>query len=383
MRRGSRRSALPGVFLALMAVGPLARAADPPSVDVRIEENTAVPRRFPQYVPVTVTIVDHTTQAPPTSDYNVYALARNGAGEQTQSSSCGQRSDNNPGTPRGIYDCTVIVDHGGAWTLLGVVNNVPVGKQPPLTLARVTTEVRVDGPALAGTAPNPVQVNGRVTDVAVLWVHSACALGWGVAVAALAMLAFPGLRRRLSALGVHRFEDRLDLMIRLLWGMTGLVILSGTYLLLKETAYKTPWSVTAARGVFRLPYGKPYFLALAVKLAAYAAMVTASLPLAREARRRSALRLDADAAPTPVRVDRHDRSPWDAPPRARGSAGTLVESRREAAPPIATARPAAAAGLVRMAGLVTVAGGLTIWLSVTLLKYYHELVEASRALLVR
>ena len=282
-RRWLRLAFLFGIAVVVVAPGGSARAAGDPPIDVRVEENTTAPRRIPQYVPVTVTIVDHATGTAPRADYNVYALAENPAGEQTQASSCGQRSDNNPGVRRGIYDCTVIVDHGGTWTVVGVVNNVTVGTEPPRQIARVTTEVTVNAGALAGKAPKTIDVKGRVSDVTVLWAHSAFASLWFAAVGALALLAFPGLRQRLSPLGIHRIEDRLGTLTRALFGTTLLVVGTGLYLMIKETAYRTPWSPRAARGVFGLPYGQPYFLALAVKLAVYAAMVAASVAVSREA----------------------------------------------------------------------------------------------------
>ena len=391
MTTGQRRLARAVlVGLAMGAVtGSAAPAAEPPVIDVRIEENTTVARRIPQYVPLTVTIVDHVTQAPPTADYNVYARAENVAGEETQTTNCGQRSDNNPGVPRGIYDCTVIVDHGGTWTIAGFVNNVPAGTEPPVQLARATAPVTVEAGALAGKAPKGVEVTGRAADVTMLWVHSACAGLWLAVVGALALLAFPALRQRLSPLGIHRIEDRLDTLTRALFGTTLLVVGTGIYLLVKETAYKTPWSPSAALGVFRLPYGKPYFLALAVKLAVYAAMVAASAAVSREAIRRSTLRLDdvtTGPASTGARRAAPDRSPWDDLPPPRRSGGTLVGERTEAVPresePVPPVRSDRSL-LLRAAGLTVAAGGVVIWICVTLLKYFHQLVEASRALLAR
>jgi hypothetical protein len=378
-----------GIAAALIVPGGAARAASDPPIDVRVEENRTVPRRIPQYVPVTITIVDHATRAAPSDDYNVYALAQSPAGEQTQTSSCGQRSDNNPGVPKGIYDCTVIVDHGGTWTVLGVVKDVPVGTEPGRQIAKATTEVTVDAGALAGKAPKAIDVKGRVTDVTMLWVHSVFASLWFAAVGALGLLAFPGLRQRLSPLGVHRIEDRLGTLTRALFGTTLLVVGTGIYLLVKETAYKTPWSPGAARGVFRLPYGQPYFLALAVKLAAYAVMVAASVAVSREAIRRSTLRLgDVTTGPAPSGPRRAapDRSPWDDLPPPRRSGGTLVGERTETvareSQPVPPVRYDASL-LLRAAGLTVAAGGVVIWICVTLLKYFHELVEASRALLAR
>jgi hypothetical protein len=390
-RRCLRLVSVLGIASAVVAPGiSAAQAAGDLPIDVRVEENTTVARRIPQYVPVTVTIVDHATQASPSADYNVYALAENPAGERTQTSSCGQRSDNNPGVPNGIYDCTVIVDHGGRWTVVGVVNDVTIGAEPSRQIVKATTDVTVNAGALAGTAPKPIDVKGRVTDVTVLWLHSVVAALWFAAVGAFALLAFSGLRQRLSPLGIHRIEDRLGTLTRALFATTVLVVGTGVYLLVKQTAYQTPWSPSAARAVARLPYGKPYFLALAVKLAVYAAMVAASVAVSREAIGRSTLRLDdATAGPAPVTRRRaaSGPSPWDDLPPPRRSGGTLVEERpaesltrrSQPLPPVRPDPP-----LPLRAAVVTLAtGGVVIWICVTLLKYFHELVEASRAVLVR
>src|SRR2546429_7724993 len=95
----------------------------------------------------------------------------------------------------------------------------------------------------------------------------------------------PAVRRRVSALGLHRMEERFDLLVRGTWATAALTVASGTYLLLKQTAYKTPFSPSAVRGAFMLPYGRPYFLALFTKLALYALMLAGSVPLIREAHR--------------------------------------------------------------------------------------------------
>lgn len=387
-RRCLRLAFVFGIVVVFVAPGgSAAQAADDPSIDVRVAENTTVARRIPQYVPVTVTIVDHVTQGSPSGDYNVYARAENPADERTQASSCGQRSDNNPGVPKGIYDCTVIVDHGGRWTVVGVVNTVTAGSEPSRQIAKATAEVTVNAGALAGTAPGLVDVKGRITDVTVLWLHSAFAALWFAVVGALALLAFPRLRQRLSSLGIHRIEDRLSTLTRALFATTLLVVGTGVYLLVKQTAYRTPWSPTAARGVARLPYGEPYFLALALKLAVYGAMVAASIAIGREAIRRSTLRLDGvTTAPAPRRRPASGPSPWDDLPPPRRPGGTLVEERTESVTRESQSVPDVRADgslLLRAAGVTVAGGGVTIWICVTLLKYFHELVEASRALLAR
>jgi hypothetical protein len=221
-------------------------------------------------------------------------------------------------------------------------------------------------------------VKGRAIEVALLWVHTGAAGVWLATTALMSVLALPTLRRRLSTFGLHRLEDRFDLLVKSIWTATGLLVASGTYLLVTQTAYDTPFSSARVNAVFRLPYGKPYFLTLAAKLTLYAVMVAASAILLREARRR--LRVGVATAPT---LD--DASPWRiAAPQARGGVGTAVavsspitvESATGAAAP-ETESPAS----VRIGAVVLAAGTAGLSLSITLLKYFHELIEAARALL--
>src|SRR5262249_50792384 len=138
-------------------------------------------------------------------------------------------------------------------------------------------------------------------DVALLQVHTAVAMAWFACVALLLVLAFPGGRRWLSPSGCHRLERGLDQIVKATAVATGGVLASGLYLTLKQTAYKTPLSSRAVHAAFALPWGKPYFVTLAVKIGLYLAMAAATVPLVREAKRRTLS--SGDARPVA-------RSPW-------------------------------------------------------------------------
>ena len=86
---------------------------------------------------------------------------------------------------------------------------------------------------------------------------------------------------------------------------------TGIYNLVNSVAYRVPLSPDQVTRLFRLPYAQPYYLSLAVKLAAYAVMIGATIPLIAEARRRAAVD-DADAVVLPA----EDHSPWEKPERA-------------------------------------------------------------------
>jgi hypothetical protein len=211
-----------------------------------------------------------------------------------------------------------------------------------VTLAQGSTDLNVKAGALAGLAPKKNAIRVRPREVVLLQLHSIFAGLWGLCVALLVAVALPVARRLLSTRALHRLEDHLGLLIRGVLAATALVIGSGLYLLLHQTAYKTPWSLAAARGVFQLPYGKPYFLSMAVKLSAYAVMVLALFPLIFEAQRRSHLPSEANGA-------------------VQSAAFRQV--------------------LARAGASATALGGATVLVCVTLLKYLHEFVEASRAVI--
>ena len=120
-------------------------------------------------------------------------------------------------------------------------------------------------------------------------------------------------------------DGHLDKIARAAWWMTGLVVASGIYNLVNSVAYRVPLSPDQVSRLFRLPYAQPYYLSLAVKLAAYAVMIGATIPLIAEARRRAAID-EADVVSLP---DDNDPSPWVNPERPAGP--VAVRTKRAAA----------------------------------------------------
>jgi hypothetical protein len=312
-----------------------ASATTSPALDIRVERD---PRPGAIYsalaVNLRVFVTERGTGAAPADDFEVYAFAEPASGSATETYRCAQEHDNSPETPRGVYACTVLVDHGGRWTFHGIVNRMRINPDDqPVALGRASSEFDLQtGEVAAGVDLKRIQ--GRFVEAALLWTHAAAAAAWLVTAAWATVLALPALRRRLSPFGLHRLEKRFDLLVKGTWAATGLLIGSGTYLLLNQTAYETPFSVARADAVFQLPYGKPYFLTLAVKLGVYALMLAAGWALLREARRQ--LR-----------------------------AGETVAVR----------------ATVRFGATALVGGTVALSLSITLLKYFHELIEAARAVL--
>ena len=267
-------------LLALGVTAAPASAQTTPALDIRLERDPR-PNAVSSALAVNVKVIvaDRGTGAVPDDNFEVYAFADQGAGVRTEIFPCAQEHDNSPDVPRGVYVCTVLVDHGGRWRFQGVVNQLRADPDdPPVPLGQGASELDIDTTEVS-TGASSNRIEGRVTEVGLLWSHTAAAGIWLVAAALVCVLALPQLRRRLSTLGLHRLEDRFDLIVKVLWTATGLLVASGTYLLLNQTAYETPFSSERVNAVFRLPYGRPYFLTLAAKLGVYALMVAASAVL--------------------------------------------------------------------------------------------------------
>jgi hypothetical protein len=323
------------VVLALGLVAAPAAALAAPALDIRIERDPR-PGALSSALAVNlkVTVTGRDTGAVPADDFEVYSFAEPVAGAATEVFPCAQEHDNSPEVVRGVYLCTVLLNHGGRWRFHSVVNARRANPADrPVALGRAETPLDIATGEIA-PAVDVNRIKGRLVEVMLLWGHAAAAGVWLLATGLVAALALPALRRRLSTFGLHRLEDRFAVLVKCLWAATGVLIASGTYLLVNQTAYETPFSSSRLDAVFRLPYGKPYFLALAAKLAVYAVMVAASAVLLREARRQ--LRAgDTVMIPASVRV------------------GTLT----------------------------LVGGTVGLSLSITLLKYFHELIEAARGVL--
>jgi hypothetical protein len=239
-----------------------------------------------------------------------------------------------------------------------------------------------------------------------LWIHSLAAMTWGAVVAVLVLLALPSGRRLLSNRGVNFFDQRLGALLRTYWWITAGVILTGVYNLFKNVVYRTPFTPEKASQIFRLPYGKPYFLALFVKLAMYAVMLAMVLPLVREAKRRADLMggtspvpagdatASAVTAAVPVASDADDVDPWAgggfsrrARPSTEGAVATMADP-VEATVVAAPLSNGASAGrlsddeestfTIKTAIAVMVIGVPVLFLAVTILKDLHNLAETIR-----
>ena len=175
--------------------------------------------------------------------------------------------------------------------------------------------------------------------MAFLWLHSLAGAGWALAVLLLLALSLPAGRRLLSEWGTTVVDRHLAPLVRAVWTLTAVVVVTGVYNLRYEVPYKTPLSAAAAHRVFRLPFAEPYFVSLGAKLAAYTLMIGATVPLVRQA---------------------------------------LAVRDRQVRPAGAGEIDAALSPAVRVAALVLLVGGAVLWGGVVLIKYFHVLSEGAR-----
>jgi hypothetical protein len=383
------------VVASMLVVGVAAGAAaqTSPRFDIQIERDTRPRTSILTNLSAAyrVTLRDHDTGQAPTTSYVVFSQATNAQGEKSPYFACGHVNDVDSRTPPGVYDCIVYVDHGGPWTFVASVSRERSdARQAPVALAQASVGFELPvGEVARGEDVKAANLKAKPTDVALLLGHTGVAVAWFACVALLMTLALPGGRRWLSPSGCHRLERGLDQIVRATAVTTGLVLSSGLYLTLKQTAYKTPFSSRAVHAAFALPWGRPYFLTLAVKIGLYLAMAAATVPLVREARRRMLSSVEAPPAA---------RSPWGPRPGdtqggarpagasmpAGGNRAAVAVADPEAPPVAAETAPLVAQGAsgpVRLAAITVLAGGAGVWLCVTILKYLHELIEAARAVL--
>ena len=385
LRKGYAVTLEPGRDMSLAGSAPAAApGATGPELRVTIER-VERPARSALWLPIRVTVRDAGTDRAPAVDHVVFATARNGRGEQAGPFELGTLELDDP-NGKGVHEGFVIVSYGGPWTVTAIVNEAHADpRATPVVLGRGSAELVVDAPVPADGAVVAATADGAAGSpseseplpVAVLWLHTLAAIAWGAAIGLIALLSLPAGRRFLSEYGTTLLDGRLDRIARTTWWLTGLVVASGVYNLLYSVPYRVPLSPAQAEQLFRLPYAQPYYLALAAKLAVYAVMVAATVPLIREARRRAALAGAGSDEPELVLDD--GPSPWaNAEPVDSPSGGVALRRRTRAATPPRIRPPEQverrAAGLV----WIMVAGAAGIITAVTLLKYFHLLGEVTR-----
>jgi hypothetical protein len=386
-------------------------------VNITLEVRTDYPDTLPSslYIPLRARLTDAETGQPVADPYTVRASVRVPGQPSAETYDFAYPHGTVEGAEAGVYHGVVIVPAGGRWTVVANAYNTKEAERErlPRTLGVAEFEVEATGPALQtsqGRRSNDVagNVNPRAeeSEVALLFFHTIVAGAWFALAALLALLGLPNRRRFLAG----PLSDLLDRNVRkltsgLLWS-TVLVWGTGLLNLQKTVAFPPPLSSDQATQLFRLPYAKPYTLALYTKIGLYVVLTLAAVALVKEAKRRvaefddarfRAERAEAAAAavppasvgPAPVAVTAAPAGAIQLTPRR---SGTALASRPPAAPSAAAARrvatdvaasaapgtPARRSFWLGVGSLAIGAAGMVF--CVTVLKYVHILSETVRGL---
>jgi hypothetical protein len=372
-------------------------------VKIVLEVRTDYPDTLPSplYIPLRARLTDAETGQPVADPYTVRASVRVPDQSSKEAYDFAYPHGTVEGAEAGVYNGVVIVPAGGRWTVVVNAYNTREADTArlPRSLGLAQIDVEATGPALqtaqgrrSGDVAGNTNPKAQASEVALLFVHSIVAGLWFALAGLMVLLGLPNRRRLLSA----NLSDILDRNLRklaraLLW-TTVLVWGTGLLNLKKAVAFAPPLSSAQATRLFRLPYAKPYTLALYTKIGLYALLTVSTLALVKEARRRVGEFDDAR-----FRAEQAEAAPAPSVPRAEPAVarGAIPFTPRRSATalairPTATAAsvsratngaPAAAPGAAfRIAAASLVAGGGAIVFCVTVLKYCHILSEAVRGL---
>jgi hypothetical protein len=379
------------LFIALVVgagsaqAGQAVRSAEnPEKIKVTLTQ-APIENTNPNNITMDITIVNSGTKKPPVARYGVFMTAKQGDGEPILEvpENCQQVNDNDPTVTPGIYRCSIIVNNPGDWTFIGYVNLPTSAGQKQLKVIQTTLTIN-DAVVLRGDYIGlRYAVQGKSFEVFLLQIHVVLASLWLLLVAAMAFIAVPRLRRTLSALALQTLEVRRAVLNSSMWVAFGGTLITGSWLLTTQTAYKAPFSVnkfsfSAYDNITRLPYASMYFNALYVKILVFLVMAGASMVLSLEAARQSQAAQDAigdsdeiDMWASGVHFDEFGHVLHDDRP------APVAESRSAAATHVA---PVGISQRALWACVAVMVGGTgVIGLCVTILKYCHELIETANA----
>jgi hypothetical protein len=364
------------------------------ALEVRTDYPDALPS--PLYIPLRARVTDAETGQPVADPYTVRAVVKVPGQASTEAYDFAYPHGTVEGAEAGVYNGVVIVPAGGRWTVIVNAYNTKEAEtnRLPQALGVGQLEVEATGPALQtsqGLRSNDVAGNinpkAEESEVALLFIHSIVAGVWFALAALLVLLGLPNRRRLLSS----HLSECLDRNVRkitqgLLWS-TVLVWGTGLLNLQKAVAFPPPLSSAQATRLFRLPYARPYTLALYTKIGLYVVLTFAALALVKEAKRRVAEFDDtrfraelAEAAAVPTEAPQ----PQGAIPFTPRRSATALATRPAPAVTVApktNGAPAPVAGRAFRVAVASVAlGGVGIVFCVTVLKYAHILSETVRGL---
>jgi hypothetical protein len=366
------------------------------ALEVRTDYTDALPS--PLYIPLRVRLSDAESGQPVADPYAVRAVVKIPGQASTEAYDFAYPYGTVEGAEAGVYNGVVIVPAGGRWTIVVNAYNIKETETSRLPQALGVGQLEVEATGLAlqtaqGQRGNDVAGNinpkAEESEVALLFVHTLVAAAWFALAAVLAVMGLPNRRRLLSG----QLSELLDRNVRkltqgLLWS-TVLVWGTGLLNLQKAVAFPPPLSSAQATRLFRLPYARPYTLALYTKIGLYVVLTCAALALVKEAKRRVAefddarFRADLAEATAGTSVAAPVPGPGAIPFTPRRSATALATrpAPSVAATPKANGAPSTPASTIfRLAAASVALGSLGIILCVTILKYVHILSETVRGL---
>jgi hypothetical protein len=348
-------------------------------------------------------LTDAETGQPVADPYTVRAVVRVPGQAVTETYDFAYPYGTVDGAEAGVYNGVVIVPAGGRWTVVVNAFNTKDAEtnKLPQALGVGQLEVEATGPALQtaqGRRSNDVAGNinpkAEESEVALLFLHTVVAAVWFALTALLVLLGLPNRHRLLSSHLSELFDRNIRKITQALLWSTVLVWGTGVLNLHKAVAFPPPLSSAQATRLFRLPYAKPYTLALYTKIGLYAILTVSALALVKEAKRRVAEFDDArfraeraEAAAAAVSAAESPAPFTGAIPFTPRRSATALAARPSVAPssvassPPARGAAASAVGTAFRAAVASLAlGGTAIIFCVTVLKYLHILSETVRGL---
>jgi hypothetical protein len=281
----------------------------------------------PLYVSLHAKVKVRATGALDPTEHGVYGWAVDESGATTEFVKFRPLDVVDPGYAAGTYGGVVILPHGGKWSMNADVLELQRSpSDPPIQILSGQLPVERTGPSLqrSGAAEDRLSaVRANLTNTIILALHSLAAAAWGAILAALALLAFQR-GRALSPWARNALERHLDGLVRAAWFLAVAVYVTGVYNLYRESPYGVPSSVVEIQRLLRLPFARPYFLALAIKLAGYAVLLYGSTRLIAGAKATT-------RAPRSRSVQPITRTPWSHSGNS-GGGGELVHAAQIAAP---------------------------------------------------
>ncbi len=377
-------------------------------VKIALEVRTDYPDELPSplYVPLRARVTDAETGQPVADPYTVRAVIKVPGQASTEAYDFAYPHGTVEGAEPGVYNGVVIVPAGGRWTIIVNAYNTQEAETSrlPQALGVGQLEVEATGPALEtsqGRRTNDVAGNinpkAEESEVALLFLHTVVAGVWFGLVTLLVLLGLPNRRRLLSSHLSELLDRNVRKIIRGVFWSTVLVWGTGLLNLQKAVAFPPPLSSAQATRLFRLPYARPYTLALYTKIGLYVVLTFAALALVKEAKRRVGefddARFRAELAEATA-VTTSSPQPQGAIPftprrsasggHPRTPAATALATRPSpavTAAPKTNGSPAAVAGRAFRVAVASVAlGSVGIIFCVTVLKYAHILSETVRGL---